>query len=91
MIYRTSVYVTVLPTTCTIVVFEAASLHYCGGSYYHSFGKQYVVVNGNWLIIDICQSADRLPCRRLFHYLHFRRSPRAVERCFGGPIDAQVR
>jgi len=44
MIYRTSVYVAVLPASCTIVVIEGASLHYCGGTYYQPYGKQYVVV-----------------------------------------------
>lgn len=45
MIYRTSVYVAVLPPSCTIVVIEGSSLHYCGGTYYQPYGKQYVVVN----------------------------------------------
>ena len=45
MIYRTSVYVAVLPASCTIVVIEGASLHYCGGTYYQPYGTQYVVVN----------------------------------------------
>lgn len=45
MIYRTSVYVAVLPASCTIVVIEGASLHYCGGTYYQPHGTQYVVVN----------------------------------------------
>jgi hypothetical protein len=47
MIYRTSVYVAVLPASCTIVVIEGSSLHYCGGTYYQPYGKQYVVVNVN--------------------------------------------
>lgn len=45
MIYRTSVYVAALPPSCTIVVIEGSSLHYCGGTYYQPYGKQYVVVN----------------------------------------------
>jgi hypothetical protein len=45
MIYRTSVYVAVLPPSCTIVVIEGSSLHYCGGTYYQPHGTQYVVVN----------------------------------------------
>ena len=45
MIYRTSVYVAVLPASCTIVLIEGASLHYCGGTYYQPYGTQYVVVN----------------------------------------------
>ncbi len=45
MIYRTTVYVAVLPPSCTIVVVEGASLHYCSGTYYQPYGKQYVVVN----------------------------------------------
>lgn len=45
MIYRTSVYVAVLPASCTIVVIEGASLHYCGSTYYQPYGNQYVVVN----------------------------------------------
>jgi hypothetical protein len=47
MIYRTTVYVAVLPASCTIVVIEGSSLHYCGGTYYQPYGKQYVVVNVN--------------------------------------------
>jgi hypothetical protein len=45
MIYRTSVYVAVLPASCTIVVVEGTSLHYCSGKYYQPYGTQYVVVN----------------------------------------------
>ena len=44
MIYRTSVYVAVLPPACTVVVVEGASLHYCGSTYYQPYGTQYVVV-----------------------------------------------
>jgi hypothetical protein len=44
MIYRTTVYVAVLPPSCTIVVIEGSSLHYCGGTYYQPHGTQYVVV-----------------------------------------------
>jgi len=44
MIYRTTVYVAVLPASCTIVVIEGSSLHYCGGTYYQPYGTQYVVV-----------------------------------------------
>ena len=45
MIYRTSVYVAVLPPACTVVVVEGTSLHMCGGTYYQPYGTQYVVVN----------------------------------------------
>jgi hypothetical protein len=45
MVYRTTVYVKVLPASCTIVVVEGASLHYCSGTYYQPYGTQYVVVN----------------------------------------------
>ena len=45
MIYRTSVYVAVLPPACTVVVIEGTSLHMCGGTYYQPYGTQYVVVN----------------------------------------------
>ena len=45
MIYRTTVYVAVLPPACTVVVIEGTSLHMCGGTYYQPYGTQYVVVN----------------------------------------------
>ncbi len=44
-IRRTTIYVATLPPSCTIVVVEDASLHYCGGTYYQPYGTQYVVVN----------------------------------------------
>lgn len=45
MIYRTSVYVAVLPPACTVVVIEGTTLHMCGSTYYQASGTQYVVVN----------------------------------------------
>ena len=45
MIYRTTVYVAVLPPACTVVVIEGTPLHMCGGTYYQASGTQYVVVN----------------------------------------------
>ena len=45
MIYRTSVYVAMLPPACTVVVVEGTTLHMCGGTYYQPYGTQYVVVN----------------------------------------------
>ena len=45
MIYRTSVYVAVLPPACTVVIIEGTSLHMCGSTYYQASGTQYVVVN----------------------------------------------
>lgn len=44
MIYATTVYVRVLPPSCTVVVVEGTSLHYCGGTYYKPYGTQYVIV-----------------------------------------------
>ena len=47
MIYRTTVYVAVLPPACTVMVIEGTTLHMCGGTYYQASGTQYVVVNVN--------------------------------------------
>lgn len=47
MIVATTTYVTVLPTSCTVVVIEGTSLHQCGTTYYQASGSQYVVVNVN--------------------------------------------
>lgn len=44
MIYRSSVYVAVLPVACTVVVIEGATLYQCGGTYYQAYGTQYMVV-----------------------------------------------
>ena len=44
-IRRTSVYVATLPTGCTTVVIEGATLHQCGATYYQAHSNQYVVVN----------------------------------------------
>jgi len=44
-IRRTSIYAASLPTGCTTVVIEGASLYQCGGTYYQSHNNQYVVVN----------------------------------------------
>ena len=43
-IRRTSVYIATLPTSCTVVVIEGATLHLCGGTYYQPYNNQYVVV-----------------------------------------------
>jgi hypothetical protein len=45
VIRRTTIYVVSLPPSCTVVVIEGTSLHFCGGTYYQQVGTQYVVVN----------------------------------------------
>jgi hypothetical protein len=47
MIYRTSVYVPVLPAGCTTIIVEGTTLQQCGGTYYQPYGNQYVIVNVN--------------------------------------------
>ena len=44
VIRRTTIYVVSLPPSCTVVVVEGTSLHFCGGTYYQQVGTQYVVV-----------------------------------------------
>ena len=44
-VVATSVYVAALPSGCTTVVVEGATLHQCGTTYYQPSGSQYVVVN----------------------------------------------
>ena len=45
MIYRSTIYVATLPTSCTRVVIESTSLYLCGTTYYEPYGTQYVVVD----------------------------------------------
>jgi hypothetical protein len=44
VIRRTTIYVVMLPPSCTVVVIEGTHLHLCGGTYYQQVGTQYVVV-----------------------------------------------
>ncbi|MFZ0611985.1 MAG: hypothetical protein WAM73_07100 [Desulfobacterales bacterium] len=43
-IRRSTIYSATLPTGCTTVVIEGATLHQCGGTYYQPYNNQYVVV-----------------------------------------------
>ncbi|MGA9535433.1 MAG: hypothetical protein WBR24_05955 [Desulfobacterales bacterium] len=43
-IRRSTIYRATLPTGCTTVVIEGATLHQCGGTYYQPYNNQYVVV-----------------------------------------------
>jgi len=45
IIRRTTIYAATLPRGCTTVIIEGTSLHQCGGTYYQTYGNQYVVVN----------------------------------------------
>ena len=47
VIYRTTVYVAVLPRGCITVVIEGTSLHQCGATYYQPYGNQFVVITIN--------------------------------------------
>jgi len=47
VIYRTAVYVPVLPAGCTTIIVEGTTLQQCGGTYYQPYGNQYVIVNVN--------------------------------------------
>ena len=43
-IRRSTIYRARLPTGCTTVVIEGATLQQCGGTYYQPYNNQYVVV-----------------------------------------------
>ena len=43
-IRRSTIYIRTLPRSCTTVIIEGTSLHYCGNTYYQVYGSQYVVV-----------------------------------------------
>lgn len=47
MVYRTNVYVSVLPRGCTVVTINGSGYHHCGATYYQPYGNQYVIVNIN--------------------------------------------
>jgi hypothetical protein len=44
VIRRSTIYAATLPTGCSTVVIEGASLYQCGATYYQPYGNQYVVV-----------------------------------------------
>lgn len=44
VVRRTTVYVSVLPAGCSMVVVNGMNLYNCGATYYQPQGKQYVVV-----------------------------------------------
>lgn len=44
VIRRSYVYVATLPTGCTTIVVEGATLYQCGTAYYQPYGNQYEVV-----------------------------------------------
>jgi hypothetical protein len=41
---RSTIYASTLPAGCRTVIIDGTSLYSCGGSYYQSYGGQYVVV-----------------------------------------------
>lgn len=43
-VYATSVYAATLPSGCTTVVVDGATLHQCGTTYYRASASRYVVV-----------------------------------------------
>lgn len=45
VIYRSTVYVAVLPARCSVVNINGVNLHHCGTTYYQPYGNQYVVVS----------------------------------------------
>jgi hypothetical protein len=44
VIRRSAIYVATLPVGCGTVYIDGVSLYSCGGTYYQSYGTQYVVV-----------------------------------------------
>jgi hypothetical protein len=44
VIRRSTIYAATLPTGCSTVVIEGASLYQCGATYYQPYDNQYVVV-----------------------------------------------
>jgi hypothetical protein len=44
VIRRSTIYAATLPTGCSTIVIEGASLYQCGATYYQPYGNQYVVV-----------------------------------------------
>jgi len=44
VIRRSTIYRATLPSGCSTVVIEGATLHQCGGTYYQPYNNQYVVV-----------------------------------------------
>ncbi len=44
MVRRSAIYVASLPTGCTTIIVEGASIYQCGATYYQPYGSQYEVV-----------------------------------------------